>query len=41
MEGNRQTHSIPATNLARERLAKLMSFNTVGEFEGRAQSPQQ
>ena len=33
MEGNRQTHSIPADNLARERLAKLMSFNTVGEFE--------
>jgi glutamate-ammonia-ligase adenylyltransferase len=33
MEDNRQTHTIPADRPARERLARLMGFKTLEEFE--------
>jgi glutamate-ammonia-ligase adenylyltransferase len=32
MEDNRQTHTMPADRRARERLARLMGFTTLGEF---------
>jgi glutamate-ammonia-ligase adenylyltransferase len=33
MEANRQTHTIPTERHARERLARLMGFSTLAEFE--------
>jgi [glutamine synthetase] adenylyltransferase / [glutamine synthetase]-adenylyl-L-tyrosine phosphorylase len=33
MEANRQTHTVPTERRARERLARLMGFATVAEFE--------
>jgi len=33
MEDNRQTHTIPASRPARERLARLMGYATLGEFD--------
>ena len=33
MEENLQTHTIPASRVARERMAKLMDFKSAGEFE--------
>ena len=33
MEANRQTHTIPAERRARERLARLMGFATLAEFD--------
>ncbi|MHB9006790.1 MAG: bifunctional [glutamate--ammonia ligase]-adenylyl-L-tyrosine phosphorylase/[glutamate--ammonia-ligase] adenylyltransferase, partial [Limisphaerales bacterium] len=35
MEGNLQTHTIPTERAARERLARLMEFPTLGAFEAR------
>ena len=37
MEENRQTHTIPVSKEARTRLAKLMGFSTVVEFEKKLQ----
>src|SRR5204863_4773078 len=33
MESNQQTHTIPTERKARERLARLMGFATVSDFE--------
>jgi glutamate-ammonia-ligase adenylyltransferase len=38
MENNQQTHTIPTERKARERLAKLMGFETVAKFESAKKS---